>query len=110
MKILLGDFSAKVGKDDIFKPTIGNESLYKISNDNVVRIVNFATSKNLIVKSADVSTSQHSYINLTSPDGNIHNQINHNLLGRQRMLPHRNFHNELGCLQMGIPTVRLTSY
>jgi exonuclease III len=24
MKILLGDFSAKVGKEDIFKPTIGN--------------------------------------------------------------------------------------
>jgi hypothetical protein len=24
MKILLGDFNAKVGKDDIFKPTIGN--------------------------------------------------------------------------------------
>jgi hypothetical protein len=27
MKILLGDFSAKVGREDIFKPVIGNESL-----------------------------------------------------------------------------------
>jgi hypothetical protein len=26
MKILLGDFNAKVGRKDIFKPTIGNES------------------------------------------------------------------------------------
>jgi hypothetical protein len=34
MKILLGDFNAKVGRDDIFKPTIGNESSHKISNDN----------------------------------------------------------------------------
>jgi hypothetical protein len=25
MKILLGDFNAKVGREDIFKPTIGNE-------------------------------------------------------------------------------------
>jgi hypothetical protein len=25
MKILLGDFNAKLGRDDIFKPTIGNE-------------------------------------------------------------------------------------
>jgi exonuclease III len=26
MKILLGDFNAKVSREDIFKPTIGNES------------------------------------------------------------------------------------
>jgi hypothetical protein len=25
MKILLGDFNVKVGSEDIFKPTIGNE-------------------------------------------------------------------------------------
>jgi hypothetical protein len=40
MTILLGDFNAKIGRKDIFKPTIGNESLHKISNDNGVRIVN----------------------------------------------------------------------
>jgi exonuclease III len=51
MKILLGDFNAKVGREDIFKPTTGNKSLHEISNDNGVRIVNFATSKYLIVKS-----------------------------------------------------------
>jgi hypothetical protein len=28
MKILLGDFGAKVGREDIFKPMIGNESLH----------------------------------------------------------------------------------
>jgi hypothetical protein len=27
MKILLGDFNAKVGRENIFKPKIGNESL-----------------------------------------------------------------------------------
>jgi exonuclease III len=36
MKILLGDFNAKVGREDIFKPAIGNESLHEISNDNGV--------------------------------------------------------------------------
>jgi hypothetical protein len=46
MTILL-DFNAKVGREDIFKPEIWNESLYEISNDNGVRVVNFATSKNL---------------------------------------------------------------
>jgi hypothetical protein len=51
MKILLGDFNAKVCREDIFKLTIGNESQHEISNDNGVRSVNFATSKNLRVKS-----------------------------------------------------------
>ena len=50
IKILLGDFNAKVGRENIFKPTIGNESLHQDNNDNGVRIVNFATSNNLVVK------------------------------------------------------------
>jgi hypothetical protein len=35
-KILLGDFIAKAGSEDIFKSTIGNENLIEISNDNGV--------------------------------------------------------------------------
>jgi len=42
MKILVGDFNAKLGRENIFKPTIGNDSLHQDSNDNGVRIVNFA--------------------------------------------------------------------
>jgi hypothetical protein len=47
MEILLGDFSVNIGREDIFKLTIGNESLHEISNDNGVRSVNFATSKKI---------------------------------------------------------------
>jgi hypothetical protein len=43
IKILRGDFNAKVGREDIFKPTIRNDSLHQDCNDNGVRIVNFAT-------------------------------------------------------------------
>jgi exonuclease III len=50
MKRLLGDFNAKLGRENIFKPTIGNEGLHEISNDNGVRIVNYATSKILVAK------------------------------------------------------------
>jgi hypothetical protein len=51
MKIFMGYFNAKVGEEDIFKPIIGNERVDEASNDNGVRVVKFATSKNLIVKS-----------------------------------------------------------
>jgi hypothetical protein len=47
MYILLGDFNAKVRREEVFKPITGNESLYGASNDNSVRVVNFATLKNL---------------------------------------------------------------
>jgi hypothetical protein len=71
MKLLLGDFNAKVGRDDIFKPTIGNESLCEMSNDNGVRVVNFATSKNLIVKT--MMFPHRTFINLHG----------HRLMGRR---------------------------
>jgi hypothetical protein len=60
LKILLGGFNAKVGRDDIFKPTIKNESLHEISNDNGVRVVNFATSKKSNCQECNASTLQHS--------------------------------------------------
>ena len=37
-KIVL-DFDVKLGREDIFKPTIRNESLHQDSNDNCDRIV-----------------------------------------------------------------------
>jgi hypothetical protein len=60
VKILLGDFNSKLGREDIFKLAIGNESLHETSNDNGVRVVNFAISKNLVVKEYNVPTSQNS--------------------------------------------------
>jgi hypothetical protein len=37
MKIVLGDFNAKVGREDIFKPTIGTDTSHEINNDNGVK-------------------------------------------------------------------------
>jgi hypothetical protein len=49
--------NVKVGTEHIFKPTIGNESLHEIINDNGVRVVNFATSKNLTGMAAQFAAS-----------------------------------------------------
>jgi hypothetical protein len=38
IKMLLGDFNVKVGREDFFKLAIGNESSHEISNDTGVRV------------------------------------------------------------------------
>jgi hypothetical protein len=80
MKILLGNFNAKVGREDIFKPTTVNESLHE--NNNEVRSVNFATSKNLRVKSTMFSHRNIHKYTWTSKDGKTHNQTDHILADR----------------------------
>jgi hypothetical protein len=84
MKILLGDLNAKVGRENIFKPTTGNESLHEISNDNGVRVVNFAKYKNLVVKNTIFPHRKIHKYTWTSPEGNTHNQIDHILIDRRR--------------------------
>ena len=80
MKMLLGDFNAKVGRENIFKPTTGQESLHQDRNDNGVRLVNFATSQNLVVKSTMFPHRNIHKNTCTSPDGKTHNQIDHVLI------------------------------
>jgi hypothetical protein len=82
MKILFEDFNAKVGRKDIFKPTIGNESLHEISNDNGVRLVSFATSKNLRDESTMFPYCNIHIYTWSSPDGKTHNHIDHILVER----------------------------
>jgi hypothetical protein len=72
-----------VQREDTFKPTIGNESLHQDSNDNGVRVVNFATSKNLVVKTMMVLHRDIHKYTWSSPDGKTHNQINHILIDRR---------------------------
>jgi hypothetical protein len=84
MKILLGDFNAKLGRKNIFKTTIGNESLHQDSNDNGVRIINFAASKSLVVKSTMFPHRNIYKYTWTSPDGQTHNQIDHILINKRR--------------------------
>jgi hypothetical protein len=83
MKILLRDFNAKVGREDIFKPIIGNESLHEASNDNGVRVVNFATLKNPIIKSTTFPRHDIHKHTWTSPDGVTHNQTDHVLIDKR---------------------------
>jgi hypothetical protein len=85
MNILLGDFNAKVGREDTFKQTVGNQSLNEVSNVliNGVREVNFATSKNLIVKGT-VFPHRNICKFMWISDGKTHCQIDHILIERRQ--------------------------
>jgi len=53
----LGNFNAKLERGNILKPTIRNENLSAVNNDNSVRAVILTTSRVIMVKSP---TSEHS--------------------------------------------------
>jgi hypothetical protein len=81
--ILLGDFNAKRGVEVVLKSTIWNVNLLQSSNNNGVRIVNFGTSYNLIIKSTmfpHLNTHKYTW---TSSDDKTHNQIDHILIDRR---------------------------
>jgi hypothetical protein len=83
MEILLADFNEKVGRENTFKPTIGNESLHEISNDNGVRVVKFATSINLVIVSRMFTHCNIYKHTCSSHRGKTHNQIDQVLLDRR---------------------------
>ncbi|PNF43831.1 hypothetical protein B7P43_G06038 [Cryptotermes secundus] len=68
----------------ILKPMIGNESLQEFNTKNGIRVVYFATSKNLTVESTMFPHHNIHRFTWTSPDGKTHNQIDHILIDRRQ--------------------------
>jgi hypothetical protein len=84
VKVVLGDFNAKIGREEIFRPTVGLESLHDSSNDNGVRAINFATSKNLIVKSTCFKHKDIHKATWVAPNSTTRNQIDHIMIDKRR--------------------------
>jgi exonuclease III len=51
VKMILGDFNAKIGREGLYQSITGKESLHKVCNDNGWRLVDFATTENMKVVS-----------------------------------------------------------
>ena len=86
MKINLGDFKAKVWRENIFKPTIGNQSLHQESNENCVRIVNIALQKIYMLRARCSHTETCIKYTWNSPDEETHKQVDHTLIDRRRSI------------------------
>jgi hypothetical protein len=69
MKMMLGDFSARVGREEIFKRTTGKYSFHEILNVNEVKVVNFAVYKSFAVKSTMFLHHKIHKLTWKSPDG-----------------------------------------
>ena len=51
VKIIIGDLNAKIGQEETYGPITGKYSLHTLSNDNGIRLINFACSKSMVVAS-----------------------------------------------------------
>jgi hypothetical protein len=86
IKIIAGDLNAQVGKEQFCRPTIGQESWYPVSNDNRLRLVGFAKSKNLIISNTYFPRMNIHKYTWTAPDGKTKIQINHIIIDKRHRI------------------------
>ncbi|XP_038106838.1 craniofacial development protein 2-like [Culex quinquefasciatus] len=76
VKIVIGDFNAQVGQEEEFRPVIGKFSAHVRTNENGLRLIDFATSKNMAVRSTCFQHNLRDKYTWRSPQG-TESQIDH---------------------------------
>lgn len=80
MLLICGDFNAKIGKERLFFPTIGRHSLHETTSENGQRMIELASSNNLVIKSTMFEHKEIHKQTWISNDGKTRNQIDHILI------------------------------
>ncbi|XP_039297864.1 uncharacterized protein LOC120354582, partial [Nilaparvata lugens] len=83
VKIILGDFNAKLGREQCYRPTIGPYSLHNESNENGLRMIDFAGGNNMTISSTFFKHKDVHKMTWLSPDGRTKNQIDHVMIDRR---------------------------
>jgi exonuclease III len=76
IKIVLGDWNAKVGRKEIYKGLIGKHSMHLNTNNHGQRLVDFA-AKGMVVSSTCFPHKEIHKQTGRFPDGKTNNQIDH---------------------------------
>lgn len=90
VKLIVGNFNAKVRREQFYRNIIGNHSLHAISNNNGTKLINFAVEKGLIIKSTMFPREDIYKYLWISPNGKYKNQIDNVLFNSRFMNSLRN--------------------
>ncbi|XP_060647400.1 craniofacial development protein 2-like [Drosophila nasuta] len=75
VKIILGDFNAKVGRERIFDRTVGQFSLHETTSKNGFRLIDFAAARNMVVSSTRFRHLDIHKATWLSPDQKTRNHV-----------------------------------
>ena len=80
VKLIIGDLNAQIGKEAIYYPTIGEKAFHQESNENGKRLINFATSRNMVSGTKLFQHKEIHKITCRSADVHYFSQIDHLLI------------------------------
>ena len=83
IKIMIGDLNAKRGREEIFRDIIAKESLHLTSNNNDLRAIDVAMSRNMIISSTHFPHKNIHKGTWRSPDGKTYDQKDYVLIDQE---------------------------
>jgi hypothetical protein len=76
----MGDKNAKVSRETVHQPTIDKHSVHERTNENGLRLVDFAVGRQMAIKSTYFMHKRHHLQTWHSPDGHTFNQFDQCLI------------------------------
>lgn len=83
IRLIVGDLNAQVGRETSFGQTIGKGSCHLTTNNNGQKIVDFCSSKDLIISSTYFPRKNIYKHTWSAPDGKTKSQIDHIIIDKR---------------------------